>query len=108
MPSRIAHALDLLRAGVDVILEDGLWLPDERREKFADARAVGARISWHVFDLSEETLWERLQRRNAAAAASTHPMSRAELKAALSVFVAPTGEELASVDAFAIHTDNAQ
>lgn len=98
------HALTLLRTGVNVILEDGLWLPSERQEKFADARAAGARISWHVFDVTEETLWERLQRRNAAAATSAFPISRAEFANVFSIFVAPTKEELAVVDEVFVHT----
>ena len=55
------HALDLLRHGTDVILEDGLWLRDERTKKFCDARTCGARIDLHVFDVSLDTLWSRLQ-----------------------------------------------
>lgn len=100
------HALTLLRAGMDVILDDGLWLPAERAEKFADARAVGARISWHVFELSEEVLWRRLVRRNADGATAAYPMTRAGLSHALSIFVPPTAAELAHVDEVTMHTLN--
>ena len=40
------HALDLLDAGQDVILEDGLWLRREREQKLADARRHGAKHLW--------------------------------------------------------------
>src|SRR5690349_14641247 len=85
-------ALVLLRAGVDVILEDGLWFPAERSQKFADARASGARISWHVFDVGGEVLWQRLQRRDADA----YPMSRAEVRRVLSLFVPPPTRDVPS------------
>lgn len=97
------HALALLRAGTDVILEDGLWFPTERAEKFADARACGARICWHVFDVSEEELWERLARRNNDPIVNAYPMSRTELARVLSLFVPPTAKELASVDEVVMH-----
>lgn len=100
-----AHALDLLRAGVDVILEDGLWTPVERREKFRDARAAGARIVWHVFDIGEDELWRRLMQRNAEGTAGAHPISRAELTRIVSVFVPPTDEEMAAVDDVTVHRD---
>ena len=57
------HGLDLLRHGVSVILEDGLWTSVERQQKFTDARACGARITLHVFDVAYETLWHRLEYR---------------------------------------------
>lgn len=100
-----AHALDLLRAGTDVILEDGLWTPVERREKFRDARAAGARIVWHVFDVGEDELWRRLTHRNAEGASGVHPIDRAELSRILSVFVAPTAGEMAAVDDVIVHRD---
>ncbi|MCA0297279.1 MAG: ATP-binding protein [Actinobacteria bacterium] len=61
------HALDLLRAGCDVILEDGLWRAEERTEKFRDARRCDARIEFHVFDLPQEELWLRLESRTPSA-----------------------------------------
>ncbi|MET0886086.1 MAG: ATP-binding protein [Mycetocola sp.] len=97
------HALELLAAGVDVILEDGLWFPTERAQKFADARAIGARISWHVFDVSEDELWERLERRNRDSRANAYPMSRTELTRIASLFVPPTTDELESVDEVIVH-----
>ncbi|WP_439592425.1 AAA family ATPase [Microbacterium sp.] len=97
------HALALLGSGIDVILEDGLWMPAERSQKFADARASGARISWHVFEVNEELLWDRLKRRNVDSNANAYPISRTELARALSLFVPPTSREMASVDELIIH-----
>lgn len=86
-----------------MILEDGLWFPTERAEKFADARACGARISWHVFDVNEDELWERLERRNSDATVNAYPMSRTELARVVSLFVPPTAAELESVDEVIVH-----
>jgi predicted kinase len=98
------HALELLRHGVDVILEDGLWQRVERVQKFSDGRAAGARIELHVFDVPIDTLWARLQQRNRHGAPGAHPVSWDELRWACSVFEPPTPEELATVDRYTVHT----
>lgn len=98
------HALTLLRHGVDVILEDGLWRADERTEKFADARSCSARIEWHVFEVDHATLWERLRQRNDRAASASYPMTEDELRWSASVFQPPSAEELAAVDLVQVHT----
>lgn len=97
------HALDLLRHGADVILEDGLWMRAERTQKFGDARAAGARIELHVFDVPLETLWSRLQRRNDESILGAYPMTHAELTWSSSVFEPPTPDELAAVDHYELH-----
>ncbi len=55
-PLLYRHALTLLRHGVSVILEDGLWMAQERAERFRDARACGSRIELHVFHIPYNTL----------------------------------------------------
>lgn len=102
-PVLYRHALVLLRHGTDVILEDGLWRREERTEKFSDARAAGARIELHVFDVSAATLWSRLRRRNDEASTGAFPMTIEELRTALSVFEPPTPDELSAVDQYRIH-----
>jgi len=97
-PVLYRHALDLLRHGTDVILEDGLWRRDERAEKFRDARAAGARIELHVFEVDLETLWARLQKRNLGPDRGAYPMTRAELETAWSLFEPPTADELAGLE----------
>ncbi len=97
------HALDLLRNGADVILEDGLWLREERTQKFDDARAVGARIELHVFDIPLDILWSRLQRRHQDAGLGAYPITLYELEWAWSVFEPPGPDELAAVDQHTTH-----
>lgn len=103
-PVLYRHALALLRHGTDVILEDGLWMREERTEKFADARSAGARIELHVFDVPLQTLWSRLRCRNDGAAPGDYPMSYQELEWAWSLFQPPTREELSSVDAYTVRS----
>jgi len=79
-PLLYRHGLTLLRHGVDVILEDGLWMAEERAEKFRDARACGSRIELHVFDVPYD-----------------------ELRRAWDLFQLPSPEELASVDHYEFH-----
>jgi predicted kinase len=98
-PVLYQHAMALLRHGTDVILEDGLWRREERTQKFNDARAAGARIELHVFEVDLETLWARLQQRNDEAAAEAYPISYEELQQAWSVFQPPTPDEFSAVDA---------
>lgn len=102
-PVLYRHGLRLLDHGVDVILEDGLWLAEERAQKFADARAHGARIEFHVFDVDRETLWARLQQRNARAEPGDYPVSREEFDWAWDLYQRPSEEELALVDQWTLH-----
>lgn len=99
-------ALDLLRHDVDVILEDGLWMRAERDQKFADARACGARIDFHVFDVALSTLWARLRDRNANGGPGACAMTFDELQWAASLFEPPTSDELAAVDTHVVHVDS--
>jgi predicted kinase len=97
------HGLTLLRAGVDVILEDGLWMAAERTEKLADARACGARIELHVFEVPYATLLSRLHDRNSAADPTSYPMTEQELRWAWDLFEPPSANELARVDSVTLH-----
>jgi predicted kinase len=98
------HALALLRQGVDVILEDGLWLAEERTAKFTDARSCSARIELHVFDVDHDTLWSRLRLRNGQAGPADYPMTEDELRRAWSLFQPPSAEELGEVDCCTTHS----
>ena len=97
------HALTLLRHGVDVILEDGLWMAQERAEKFRDARACFSRIELHVFDVPYDILWNRLKSRNQDATAGAYPMTEDDLQRAWALFQPPSLEELASVDRYELY-----
>lgn len=97
------HALDLLGTGVDVILEDGLWTRVERAQKFADAHAVGARLSWHVFEVEPAELARRVALRNESPQRRGPLITPEHLTRALAVFEPPTPDELAQVDEWEVH-----
>ena len=92
-----ALALDLLRIGTDVILEDGLWTRAERTPKLRDARDAAARVELHVFDITFDVLWSRLQQRNADTSAAAYPMTYDDLRRAFAIFEPPVPTELADV-----------
>ena len=98
------HALSLLRRRVGVILEDGLWMAEERSGKFADARSCAARIDLHVFDVDHDTLWTRLRCRNEQAGLADYLTTETELRRAWSPFQPPSAQELRQVDAYTVHT----
>ncbi|ARC56169.1 Signal recognition particle receptor FtsY [Frondihabitans sp. 762G35] len=98
------HALILLRQGVDVILEDGLWMKAEQIEKFADARSCGALIDLHVFDVDQDTLWSRLQERNTDGNAGAVPITSEHLRAAWAIFQPVSADELSHADSYQTHT----
>ncbi|MFC0674171.1 AAA family ATPase [Brachybacterium hainanense] len=96
-------AMDLLGRDVDVILEDGLWRREERERVFADARARGARIRWHILEVPPEELWRRLQERERRGDPGTATVGRAELEAILALFEPPAPEEMAAADEVTLH-----
>ncbi|MBG6214013.1 MAG: ATP-binding protein [Cryobacterium sp.] len=102
-PLLYRHGLTLMRHGVDVILEDGLWMTEERTEKFRYAHACGSRIELHIFDVSYDALWNRLRNRNQDAAAGAYAMTQDELRRAWDLFQRPSLKELASVDSYEFH-----
>ena len=70
----------------------------ERERTFADARAAGAKIDFHIFDVPVEELWHRLTHRAAAAGRGDYPMTLDELRWAASLFESPMADELRGVD----------
>lgn len=99
-------AKELLAKGVDVILEDGLWSKKERDEKRADARRLGAAVQIHVFDLSPEEQWRRLEHRNNHPAHGTAAVTHRELQSYFKLFELPTKEELRNFDQVFVYKDS--
>lgn len=90
----------VLSLGVNVVLDYGLWSPEERELYRARAQALGARAELHVLDLPLEHLWRRLEARNALAPhhPQTFVVSREELLEWNGWFQRPSAEELARFD----------
>lgn len=102
------HAQQLLRHGVDVILEDGLWSKKERDEKLATARKLGVLVSIHVFDLSPDEQWRRLEHRNKNLLYGHVPITRDQLDSYLPMFQKPANEELKQFDEVQIYNDRSR
>lgn len=99
-----ALALELLRHGLDVILEDGLWTRPERTQKLADAQSLNAKTHLHFFDLDLETLRHRIERRNAALPPGAVPIDPDDLASwHRTLFQRPDAGELALFDEVTIH-----
>ena len=57
-------AQEILRLGLSVVLDFGLWAPIERDEMRGAARGLGVRIELHYLDVPTEELWRRIEARN--------------------------------------------
>jgi predicted kinase len=97
------HAIELLRAGQGVILEDGLWRASERAQKRADAAACHARTELHLFDLPVEEVWRRLAHRNVSNPHGAVTISRRQLEGIWRAFQWPSDDELPLFDAVTVH-----
>lgn len=97
------HALELLRHGQSVILEDGLWMKKEREEKLADARRFEANVELHVFDLAFVEIWNRLNSRNKNLPHGAVHIKKEDLQKCWDLFQKPLSDELANFDAVFLH-----
>lgn len=106
LQQRLYHlAQELLTKNVDVILEDGLWSKQERDEKLSTARKLNAFVSIHVFDLTLEEQWRRLEHRNQNHQHDHVPITREQLDSYFPMFQKPTEEELKQFDEVHLYDD---
>lgn len=91
-------AATLLRLGVSVVLDFGVWSRAERDELLVLARGLGAAVELRYLDVPLDELWRRVDARNRTDAWPGRPITRAELDAWSTWFEAPTPEELARFD----------
>jgi predicted kinase len=91
-------AQELLRLGVSVVLDFGLWVRIERDELRAAARELGVGVELHYLDVSGDELWRRIEGRNSEPPWDSNPIRRTDLDRWLRVFQAPDGAELALFD----------
>lgn len=96
-PVLARHAHELLRLGVDVVLEFGFWSRAERDEQRLVARALGAAVELRYLDVPFDELVRRL------AARTTVTITPDMLSEYRTMFDPPTGEELALFDVAAGH-----
>lgn len=91
-------AQDILRRGVSVVLDFGLWARAERDEMRSVARSLGVGVELHYLDVPVETLWRRIEVRNSAPPWDQKPVGRHDLDKWAAIFQAPDAEELAAFD----------
>ena len=94
--SRLAQ--EILRRGLSVVLDFGLWARIERDEMRDAARGLGVGIELHYLDVPTEELWRRIEARNSEPPWDSYPIRRADLDGWVRVFQAPDAAELALFD----------
>lgn len=84
----------VLVLGVDVILDFGFWSRRERDDLRAKARDLGVGFTIHFVAASEDQLLERIRARNSRLPSGTFHIPEARLKEWMSLFEAPSPDEL--------------
>ena len=90
----IATALRVLRLGLDVVLDFGVWAKVERTALRWLASTAGADCKLIYIAIDEGEQRERVRRRLAAAPESTFPMFDEDLAAYRTIFQPPDNDEL--------------
>jgi predicted kinase len=89
----IALAIDVLRLGVSVVLDFGLWSRDERSALRWMAASVGAACEVVYLPVDRDLQWSRIQARNGAPE-PTYQMAETELDPWKAFFEVPDDDEL--------------
>ena len=93
-----ALAQDILRRGLSVIVDFGLWARVERDDMRTAARDLGVGVELHYLGVPADELWRRIDVRNSAPPWDMEPINREDLDEWLAIFQAPDAEELALFD----------
>lgn len=91
-------AQEVLRLGLSVVLDFGLWARSERDEMRSVARSLGVRVELHYLDVPTGELWRRIQARNFETPWNRYPIGRADFDEWLRIFEAPDAAELTLFD----------
>jgi predicted kinase len=91
-------AQEILRLGLTVVLDLGLWARIERDEMRDAARSLGVGIELHYLDVPTEELWRRIEARNSQPPWDSYPIGRTDLDGWVRLFQAPDAAELALFD----------
>lgn len=90
----VALAIDLLRLGVSVVLDFGLWSRAERSALRWLAGAVGASCEIVYLPVEREVQWSRIRARAQSTPEQTFPMAEEELDGWSAGFEVPDADEL--------------
>src|SRR6478752_10457326 len=91
-------AQEIMRLGLSVVLDFGLWARTERDEMRSVARGLGVGVELHYLDVPADELWRRIQARNAEPPWNAYPIGRANFEEWLTIFQAPDAAEMALFD----------
>lgn len=91
-------AQEILRLGLSVVLDFGLWARIERDEMRSVARRLGVGVELHYVDVSADERWRRIDARNSQPPWDNCPIRRGDLDRWLPLFQAPDAAELALFD----------
>ena len=91
-------AQEVLRLGLSVVLDFGLWARIERDGMRCVARGLGVGVELHYLDTPTDELWRRIEARNSEPPWDRYPIRRADFDAWLRVFQPPDAAELALFD----------
>ena len=91
-------AQEILRLGLSVVLDFGLWARIERDEMRSVARDLGVGVELHYLEVPIAELWRRIQARNSQPPWDSNPIRRADLDRWLRLFQVPDAAELALFD----------
>ncbi len=91
-------ALDLLRAGTNVVIDWGVWAREERDALREAARSVGASVELRWLDASADELWRRIVERDLEGKWAARPITREELDGWCQSYQRPTPDEFALYD----------
>ena len=91
-------AQEILRLGLSVVLDFGLWARIERDEMRTVARGLGVGVELHYVEVPIDELWRRIEARNSSPPWDNEPIGRADLDEWLAIFQAPDAAELALFD----------
>lgn len=91
-------AAELLRLGISVVIDFGLWARSERDDLRALARGLDVGVELHVLVEPLDELWKRIDARNSSPEWTDRPITHADLEAWAAIFEAPDAEELALFD----------
>ncbi len=97
---QLTVALELLRAGNNVVIEWGVWARDERDSLRDTARSIGAPVELRYVTAAIDELWRRIVERDREGRWGSRPIQRHELDDWVSIYEPPTDDELATYDAW--------
>jgi len=91
-------AQEILRLGLSVVLDFGLWARVERDDMRSVARRLGVGVELHYLQVPADELWRRVDARNSQPPWHGHPIRRTDLDRWIRIFQATDAAELAMFD----------